>query len=88
MNWLSSSRINVTESSTVGDWLYMSLSVEQANALLNTTFSHFTHEPSGETLTRTLSYSLPASLREHVALVHPTTTSVILCSIFNYINLS
>ncbi|KAI0321292.1 family S53 protease [Amylostereum chailletii] len=72
--WLSNNGLNSTSLSPAGDWLGFQTTVEQANALLDANFLTFTHQATGKTITRTLSYSIPASLKEHLNFVHPTVT--------------
>ncbi|CCM03030.1 uncharacterized protein FIBRA_05147 [Fibroporia radiculosa] len=72
--WLNENGITSRTISPAGDWLSISVPVEQANALFDTQFSVFTHLPSGAQSIRTLSYSIPSDLKGHLDLVHPTTT--------------
>ncbi|EIN08102.1 subtilisin-like protein [Punctularia strigosozonata HHB-11173 SS5] len=58
--------------SPAGDWLSVSMSVKQANALFDADFQTFTHSETGQSAIRTLAYSIPASLKGHLDLVHPT----------------
>lgn len=55
------------------DWINMNVTVAQAEKLLNTKYSYFRDEDDKKTILRTLSYSLPAELHEHILLVQPTT---------------
>ncbi|KAI0314901.1 family S53 protease [Amylostereum chailletii] len=70
--WLSDNGLNSTSLSPAGDWLGFRTTVEQANVMLNADFSNFTHLDTGESTIRTLSYSIPASLKGHLNFVHPT----------------
>ncbi|KAI0312873.1 Pro-kumamolisin, activation domain-containing protein [Amylostereum chailletii] len=72
--WLSSNGINATSLSPTGDWLGFETTVEHANDLFDASFSTFTHQGTGAQAVRTLSYSIPASLKGHLDLVHPTVT--------------
>ncbi|KAJ7891926.1 family S53 protease [Mycena olivaceomarginata] len=56
-----------------GDMLEIKIPVSQANDLLSAEFSVFTHVETGKTIIRTLQYSLPALLTQHVEFFHPTT---------------
>ncbi|KAJ7238903.1 family S53 protease-like protein [Mycena rebaudengoi] len=56
-----------------GDWVSITLSVSQANALFAANFEQFTHPNMTAPLTRTLSLSLPEELVGHVEVLHPTT---------------
>ncbi|EAU89995.2 tripeptidyl peptidase SED3 [Coprinopsis cinerea okayama7 len=55
------------------DTITLSLPLSQAERLLNTSYHTFLHRASNTTVLRTLSYSLPRILHEHVDLVSPTT---------------
>jgi hypothetical protein len=59
-----------------GDWMSFDTTVAQAGRLFNTSFSTYHHVDSGTTRVRTLAYSVPAHLKEHIELVHPMTTYV------------
>lgn len=53
--------------------LTIQVPMDQANALLNANYTTYLHEASNSTVVRTLAYSLPASVQDHVAFVYPTT---------------
>ncbi|KAI0058592.1 family S53 protease [Artomyces pyxidatus] len=72
--WLSEHGLSTTTLSPSGDWLGLRLSVAQANEVFDANFSSFTHQASGEESVRTLSYSIPEHLQDHLILVHPTIT--------------
>ncbi|KAJ7580208.1 subtilisin-like protein [Mycena floridula] len=72
-SWLSNNGISFETTTPAGDWISFSVPVEKANSLLNTEFSVFTHVASGSQSIRTLEFSVPAELQEHIRLVHPTT---------------
>ncbi|KAJ7477364.1 subtilisin-like protein [Mycena latifolia] len=73
-SWLQMNKISASTISPAGDVLQFKIPVSQANSLLNTEFSLFSHKASDETSIRTLQYSLPADVSQHVAYVHPTTS--------------
>ncbi|KAJ7481352.1 subtilisin-like protein [Mycena galericulata] len=60
-----------------GDWVSVTLPVSQANELFDAQFEVFTHPSMMNTITRTLSVSLPSELVGHVDVIHPTTTSIL-----------
>ncbi|KAI0661205.1 family S53 protease [Cubamyces menziesii] len=72
--WFAENGIEAKSISPAGDWLSFSIPVSQANELLGADFSVFTHQETGQTSVRTLSYSIPSDLQGHVDLVHPTIT--------------
>ena len=47
--------------------------MDKANTLLNANFTTYLHEASNTTMVRTLAYSLPSDLTDHVSFVYPTT---------------
>ncbi|OIW25680.1 subtilisin-like protein [Coniochaeta ligniaria NRRL 30616] len=55
------------------DWISISTTVGNANDLLNTTFGWYEYEAGGGPKLRTLSYSVPDEVADHVDLVQPTT---------------
>ncbi|KAJ8087301.1 hypothetical protein PM082_006131 [Marasmius tenuissimus] len=75
--WLSDN--GASDVKTTGpfeDWIDFTVPVSTADSLLQTNFESFVHVPTGEKLVRTLQYSIPQDLVEHIELVHPTTTFV------------
>lgn len=56
-----------------GDWVILKLSVEQAERMLGAKYEVYAHEESGESVVRTMGYSLPQSLHGHIDVVTPTT---------------
>ena len=75
--WLTANDITAKTISPAGDWLQFSIPVSQANTLLQADFTVFDHAETGTQLTRTLAYSIPATLQGHVDLIHPTITFAI-----------
>ncbi|KAH9021889.1 subtilisin-like protein [Lactarius pseudohatsudake] len=68
---VTSSSVSVTHG---GSFLTVTgVSVSQANDLLGASYQLYTHTETNETVVRTLGYSLPAVLHEHVQTVAPTT---------------
>ncbi|KIK69755.1 hypothetical protein GYMLUDRAFT_34144 [Collybiopsis luxurians FD-317 M1] len=74
-SWLQESGVSdAAASGPFGDWINFSANVSTANNLLNADFEIFTHYETGSEIIRTLSYSLPQDLLQHIDLVHPTTS--------------
>ncbi|KAJ7283220.1 subtilisin-like protein [Mycena rebaudengoi] len=71
--WLTQNGIHPSPISPVGDWISFPIAVGQANRMLAADFAVYAHKPTGEQYVRTLAYSIPASLRNHIRVVHPTT---------------
>ncbi|KAJ7636789.1 family S53 protease [Roridomyces roridus] len=74
--WVEGNGIPWKTVSPAGDLIQITLTVGQADALLSTKFSEFTHADSGERVIRTLAYSVPTSLRRHIQFIHPTISFV------------
>lgn len=70
--WLDANNVSWTTFSPSGDWLSLSVSIGEANRLLNADYGVYTHTASGKKLTRTLSYSIPAEVEDHIEFIHPT----------------
>ncbi|KAK7439369.1 hypothetical protein VKT23_017593 [Stygiomarasmius scandens] len=75
--WLQESGVTDFETSgPFGDWISISVPASKADELFDASFEEFVHIESGERFVRTLQYSVPQDLLQHVELVHPTTAFV------------
>ena len=72
--WLGENGLTALPSSPAGDWLSVDVPVSKANSMLGANFSVFVHEATGRQTIRTLQYSIPVDLAQHVDLIHPTIT--------------
>ncbi|KAG9239574.1 putative Tripeptidyl-peptidase sed2 [Amylocarpus encephaloides] len=70
ISWLQDN--NVTSIKDDSDYVLFTTSVEVANKLLDAEFSWFKNDEGREML-RTLSYSVPAEVAEHINFIQPTT---------------
>lgn len=72
-SWLSSWNITVEQTAAPGHMMF-SLTVAEANELLDTTFAWYRTDssPTQESL-RTLHYSVPDTVAEHINFIQPTT---------------
>lgn len=70
--FLQSNGIKASKLSPAGEWLGFDLPISKANELFDADFSVYKHVDSGEESIRTLSYSVPSSLQNHIDVVHPT----------------
>lgn len=68
---IDESRINHLQAG--GDWLVLRVSVAEAQRMLNSHYSVYLHEETGERVLRTLSYSLPDELHSDIDMIAPTT---------------
>ncbi|TFY71581.1 hypothetical protein EVG20_g1415 [Dentipellis fragilis] len=70
--WLMSHGLSPETVSPSGNMLRVNMSVKQANELLDADYATFKDTKSGRQTVRTLSYSVPASVQDHISFVHPT----------------
>jgi hypothetical protein len=75
-SFLSANGITSQAMTPAGDMISINVTVAQANTLFNTQFDTFEHAETGQQSVRTLEYSLPSALKDHIEFVHPTTTYV------------
>ena len=80
--WLSENNVTATNITSAGNWLSIEVPVSKANELFDADFSTYKHINTGQNITRTLSYSIPADLSGHISVVHPTTRYVICLQLY------
>ncbi|TFK95726.1 Pro-kumamolisin, activation domain-containing protein [Pterulicium gracile] len=73
-SWLSINGLSSSALTPAGDWISVNATIEQANRLLTADFTTYKQDDKGETITRSLSYSLPAEVKGRTLAVHPTTS--------------
>jgi len=73
--WLSSFGLGESDSerSPAKDWVTLRVPVKLAETMLDTKYHVWTHESSGDTVVRTLTYGIPEDVFDHIELVQPTT---------------
>ncbi|KAF9236232.1 peptidase S8/S53 domain-containing protein [Melanogaster broomeanus] len=73
--WLASHGIEEEHlyRSSAQDWVTIRVPVSLAEEMLDTKYHVYTHSETGESIVRTISYSLPEIMHEHVELIQPTT---------------
>ena len=75
-SWLESHDIDPLNSvyrSGGGDWVTFRIPVDLAEKMLGTKYNVYRHTATGEEIVRTLSYSVPKELYEHIDVIAPTT---------------
>jgi len=72
--WLKANNLQSTSLSPAGEWISISVPVSKANSLFAADYQTFTHTQTGTQGLRTLSYSLPASLKGNIQAIHPATS--------------
>lgn len=70
--WLTKNNITSQTLSPAGDWIGINVTVAQANTLIAADFTNYTHSTTGQNTVRTLNYSIPSTLTEHLNFIHPT----------------
>jgi len=56
-----------------GDWMTFNIPIGKVEKMLDAKYRVYEHVDTGETIVRTISYSLPSVLHDHVSVVAPTT---------------
>lgn len=74
LSWLEESGINSKDIKNDGEWITFHAPVERAESMLGTTFETYQNEvrPDVKRI-RSLSYSVPKTVREHIDMIQPTT---------------
>lgn len=75
-SWLAYHEIDPSTSvsrSRAGDWISVELPIKRAEKLLGTKYNVYKHITTSEKVVRTLEYSLPRSIHDHINVVTPTT---------------
>ncbi|RKU41086.1 hypothetical protein DL546_004244 [Coniochaeta pulveracea] len=70
-SWLA--EFGIQQQDVDNDWITISTTVQAANELLDAKFAWYEYEEDGGPKLRTLSYSVPDDVADHVDLVQPTT---------------
>jgi len=71
IGWLQD--YNITSIDDDSDYILFRTNVETANKLLDTEFGWYRNEEAKQEVLRTLEYSVPAEVAEHINFVQPTT---------------
>jgi tripeptidyl-peptidase I len=72
--WLNGHGIFSFEYTLGRDWIKASVPVRQAESLLHSEYHWFVNEDDGGTLIRTLEWSVPKHLEEHIEVIQPTNS--------------
>lgn len=73
VSWLKSEDVSENLMEVNSDWVKFIVSVKQAERILNTTFYVFHDEADTSFRVRTLEYSVPKDVYQHIQLIQPTT---------------
>lgn len=72
-SWLEKHGVEADHISEKGEWLNFKTTVARAEDLLNTKFNVYHNKHAKGDKIRTLRYSVPAELHEHIDMIQPTT---------------
>ncbi|KIJ35652.1 hypothetical protein M422DRAFT_262052 [Sphaerobolus stellatus SS14] len=74
-DWLTSCGVDPASAtrSPAKDWLTVTVPISLAEQLVNAKYRTFNHMESKRKVVRSLEYNLPASVSEHIDVIHPTT---------------
>ncbi|KIK66637.1 hypothetical protein GYMLUDRAFT_1023250 [Collybiopsis luxurians FD-317 M1] len=71
--WLNENGItNITTTGAFDNWLAFTVPISTANSLFNADYQQYTEIGGPMQLTRTLAYSIPVELKDHINVVHPS----------------
>lgn len=73
MAWLSSESVPSEMIASDGNWISFTVPVSQAEQILRTKFYYYYNQAQNTTALRTLGYSVPKAVCQHVQLIQPTT---------------
>ncbi len=71
-SWLVAAGVSESNIQVDKDWINFVAPIDLAENMLNTRFYYFRHPATNTKRLRTLEYSLPPDLHEHIQMVHPT----------------
>ncbi|KIK66624.1 hypothetical protein GYMLUDRAFT_257458 [Collybiopsis luxurians FD-317 M1] len=75
--WLNENGItNITTTGAFDDWLAFTVPISTANLLFNADYQQYTEIGGPTQLTRTLAYSIPVDLKDHINVLLPSTDFV------------
>lgn len=74
LSWLEKSGISAADIKNDGEWITFHAPVERAESMLGTTFTTYQNEVRRDVKRiRSLSYSVPKAVRDHIDMIQPTT---------------
>ncbi len=72
LSWLEGSGVSISDIENDGDWIHFYVSVAQANSMMSATFHVYGSFMDNSEKIRTLHYSVPADVAEHITMIQPT----------------
>ncbi|KAI9699722.1 MAG: vesicle formation at the endoplasmic reticulum [Candelina mexicana] len=71
--WMATGGVPDPDIENDGDWINFHANVSQVEKLLNTRFFYYRNSATGTDRLRTLKYSVPRQLHQHIVMIQPTT---------------
>ncbi|KAI9775697.1 MAG: vesicle formation at the endoplasmic reticulum [Candelina submexicana] len=71
--WMATGGVPDPDIENDGDWINFNANVSQVEKLLNAKFFYYRNSATGTDRLRTLKYSVPRQLHQHIAMIQPTT---------------
>ena len=75
-DWLAQHNLSAEKASPAGELIRVTVPVQTANAWLSANFTEFEDTTTSQSLTGTLSYTVPDDVHPHVKFIYPTTQYV------------
>jgi tripeptidyl-peptidase I len=72
LSWLKESGVSASDIENDGDWIHFYVSVATANSMMSTTFKIYGSSIDNAEKIRTLHYSVPADVADHITMIQPT----------------
>lgn len=72
LSWLEESGVSSSDIENDGDWIHFYVTVAQANSMMSTTFHIYRNSIDNSKKIRTLQYSVPADVTDHITMIQPT----------------
>lgn len=73
LTWLENSGIPALDIEDDGEWINFYASVSKAESMLETRYHVYRNKEANVEKIRTLQYSVPQNVSEHITMIHPTT---------------
>ncbi|KAI4277016.1 MAG: hypothetical protein L6R35_006171 [Caloplaca aegaea] len=73
LGWLHTEGVSSSDIEDAGDWINFYVSATEAERIMHTKFYYYSNSHNGMERIRTLHYSVPKMLHQHIHMIQPTT---------------
>lgn len=73
LGWLRAEGVPSSDIEDTGDWINFYVPAAEAERIMNTKFYYYSNSNNGMERIRTLQYSVPKALHQHIHMIQPTT---------------